>query len=225
MPPRPKIPGAVLFDLDGTLVDSAPSLTRALNQMARDRGAPEVAVANVRKWVSLGGENMLRGAFGEGLPNLEQELETLREILRGQEADPADLFPGTVEMLKSLKELGLYTAICTNKRENIAVPLANGLGIAPYLDAIVGGAPGRALKPNPSIVAMTLGRLPSVTNRAVFVGDSEVDAETAKITGLPFVFVTFGYPLGDPTAIQCDLRLEEFSCLPGALPALMADGD
>ncbi|GAA0542135.1 HAD family hydrolase [Rhizomicrobium palustre] len=189
--------------------------------MARERGVPEVAVTEVRKWVSLGGENMLRGTFGEDIANLEQELDTLREILRGQKADPSDLFPGVIDALKTLKENGLYTAICTNKRENIAVPLASGLGIAPHLDAIVGGAVGRLLKPDPSIVELTMSRLPVKPDRAAFVGDSEVDAETAAATGLPFILVNFGYPLGEIEDIPRGAMIEHFDELCPAICKLL----
>src|SRR5271163_2723616 len=115
---------AILFDLDGTLVDSAPPMTKGLNELAVRRGAPPVEVATVRKWVSLGGETMLRGALGDHVGDIAQTLEEFREILRGHTADPTDLFPGAVETLAALKQAGHCIGICTNKRENIAVPYA-----------------------------------------------------------------------------------------------------
>ena len=200
-------PRAVVFDMDGTLVDSAPSMTRALNEMAQRRGIDGVDVAAVRRWVSLGGEVMLRGALGETV-ELPADLDELRGILRAQTADPADLYHGAVSTLAILRDNGYRVGICTNKREDIAVPYAAGLGITEYLDAIVGGADGRSLKPDPELAHLTLARLGARACEAVFVGDSEIDADTAAAAGIPFVLVTFGYPHGDLCAIRADVRVD-----------------
>ena len=198
-------------------------MTRGLNEMTRRRGAPPVEVASVRRWVSLGGEAMLRGALGAQADPLG-DLDELRDILRGQTADPADLYPGVPAMLAALKQRGYRIAVCTNKREDIAVPYAAGLGIAAHLDAIVGGAPGRHLKPDPLLAHMALERVGACAHEAIFVGDSEIDAETALAAGLRFVLVTFGYPLGDIAAISADARLDGFDALPSLVDVMFADG-
>ncbi|WP_373121618.1 HAD family hydrolase [Mycobacterium marinum] len=214
---------AILFDLDGTLVDSAPAMMRGLNEMARRRGAPPVEVASVRRWVSLGGQAMLRGALGVQADPLG-DLDEFRDILRRQSADPADLYPGVPAMLAALKQDGYSIAICTNKREDIAVPYAAGLGIAANFDAIVGGAPGRELKPDPQLARMALERLRANAHEAILVGDSEIDADTAIAAGLRFVLVTFGYPHGDIDAIPADARIDGFDELPCLVSAVFSDG-
>jgi phosphoglycolate phosphatase len=225
MPPSPdrKSAGAIVFDLDGTLVDSAPAMTRGLNEMTRRRGSPPVEVAAVRRWVSLGGEAMLRVALGAKADPLG-DLDEFRDILGSQIADPADLYPGVPAMLVALKQKGYRVAVCTNKREDIAVKYAADLGIAAHLGAIVGGAPGRRLKPDPLMCQLALERLGIGAHEAIFVGDSEVDAETALAAGLPLVLVTFGYPHGDLAAIPADARIHRFDALPGLATAMFADG-
>lgn len=211
--PSHDVVGTIIFDFDGTLVDSAPAMTRALNEMASRRALPPIDVAHVRNWVSLGGDAMLRGALGHR-DDPQADLEELRGILRGQTADPADLYPGVAETLAVLKRQGYRMGICTNKREDIAITYAEGLGISEYFDAIVGGAPSRPLKPNPRMATMALDRLASTADDTVFVGDSEVDASTALAIGLRFVLVTFGYPSGDVSAIKADSQIDTFGELP-----------
>ena len=218
---NPDSAGAILFDLDGTLVDSAPAMTRGLNEMTRRRGAPPVDVASVRRWVSLGGEAMLRGALGFQADPLG-DLDEFRDILRGQTADPADLYPGVAAILAALKQQGYRIAVCTNKREDIAVPYVVGLGIDSHLDAIVGGASGRRLKPDPELCHLALERLGARARQAIFVGDSEIDAETALAAGLRFVLVTFGYPHGDIDSITAEARLDDFAALLSIADAMFA---
>ena len=150
------------------------------------------------------------------------DLDEFRDILRGQTADPADLYPGVTAMLAALKQQGYRIAVCTNKREDIAVPYVAGLGIGPHLDAIVGGAPGRRLKPDPELCHLALERLGAPAHQAIFVGDSEIDADTALAAGFPFVLVTFGYPHGDVAAIPADARLDGFNALPELVGAMFA---
>lgn len=211
---------AVIFDFDGTLVDSAPSMTRALNMTALGRGREPVEVASVKRWISLGGEAMLRGALGPAT-DVTADLEELRELLRGQTADPADLYPGVIETLARLKADGYLLGVCTNKREDIAIRYAKGVGIAEYLDTVVGGAPDRLLKPHPDLALMTMDQLGAGPGCAIFVGDSEIDSETAAAVGLPFVLVTFGYPHGDTAAINAQARIDSVGELPRLVESML----
>ncbi len=204
---------AILFDLDGTLVDSAPSLTRGLNTFIRRRGGTPVAEKDVRRWISLGGGEMIKGALGDKGGDPVTDLNEFRAILRSQKGDPADLYPGVVKALQNLHSDGHKIALCTNKREDIAYPLIADLGIAPLIDAVAGGANGHRLKPDRFLVDLALKRLIYGGKEIIFVGDSEVDAATAVNAGVPFVLVSFGYPVGRLEDMAYAARIDHFDAL------------
>jgi phosphoglycolate phosphatase len=214
-------PAAILFDLDGTLVDSAPALLRGLNEFALRRGGNPVAEKDVRRWISLGGSEMIKGALGPKVGDPQADLDEFRAILRAQKGDTSDLYPGVVAVLQALRRAGHKIALCTNKREDIAIPLIADIGISPLIDAVAGGANGHRLKPDRFLVDLALERLGYSGTDVVFVGDSEVDAETASGAGLPFVLVSFGYPVGDIDAIACAARIDDFSELPRRIDEIL----
>lgn len=220
--PDVSVSGAILFDLDGTLIDSAPSLTRGLNTFVQRRGGGAVSDVDVRRWISLGGEAMIRGALGDKAGPPETDITEFRSILREQKGDPSDLFPGVVETLRALRVRGYKIALCTNKREDIAIPLIHDLGIHDLVDAVAGGAPGHQLKPSRFLLDLALKELGYHGPHVVFVGDSEVDAETAARAGVPFILVSFGYPVGDINTIVCQKRIDHFSDLPDAIEKVLS---
>ena len=213
--------GAILFDLDGTLVDSAPAMTRALNEMTRRRGAPAVDIASVRRWVSLGGEAMLRGALGVTADPLS-DLEEFRHILRGQTADPADLYPGVPGMLAALKQEGYCIAVCTNKRESLSRRLLQELELEGYFSAIAGRDTFPVAKPDPGHLTGTIRLAGGEPSRAVMVGDSDVDVRTAKAASVPVVLVSFGYA-GPPVSVAPpEAVIDHFDELHGSLASLVS---
>lgn len=221
-PDASNVRGAILFDLDGTLIDSAPSLTRGLNVFVQRRGGAPVSDAEVRSWISLGGETMIRGALGDKAGNPETDIAEFRSILREQKGNPSDLFPGVAAALRALRQQGYKIALCTNKREDIANPLIRDLGIDHLIDGVAGGAPGHTLKPSRFLADLALERIGYQGGAIVFVGDSEVDAETAAVAGFPFILVSFGYPVGDINAIVCQKKIDRFSDLPDAVENVLA---
>jgi phosphoglycolate phosphatase len=214
---------AILFDLDGTLVDSAPSLSRGLNTFVARRGGTPPAEKNVRRWISLGGGEMIKGALGDKTADPVADLDEFRAILRAQRGSPTDLYPGVLPALADLRRQGHKIALCTNKREDIALPLIADLGIAALIDAIAGGAEGHRLKPDRFLVDLALQRLDFRGDDVIFVGDSEVDADTAAGAGIPFILVTFGYPVGDIDKIACASRIDAFSELPRQVGEILCD--
>ena len=189
---------AVVFDLDGTLVDTAPDLTRATNYVLGLRGRAPVSAAEVRAMVGLGARTLIRKGFAAtGQPAAEQDVEELFQVFLTYYAQniaiDSRLFPGSIEVLELCRERGLRLGICTNKPEALSRALVDSLGLSAYFGAIVGMDTIRIAKPDPRIYGETLRRLDVNGGRTVMIGNSETDVLTARAAGVPVIGVTFGY--------------------------------
>lgn len=189
---------AVVFDLDGTLVDTAPDLTRATNYVLAMRGRGPVSAADVRGMVGLGARHLIRRGFAAtGEPVAEKEVEELFSLFLDYYAQnvaiDSRLFPGSQRVLDLCRGSGLKLGICTNKPEALSRALIDTLGLAGYFEAIVGMDTIKVAKPDPRIYGETLRRLEVNGGRTVMVGDSETDVLTARAAGVPVIGVTFGY--------------------------------
>jgi phosphoglycolate phosphatase len=188
----------VVFDLDGTLVDTAPDLTRATNYVLACRGRRPVSASDVRSHVSLGARSLIRKGFAAtGESPSEEEVEELFKLFLSYYADhiaiDSRLFPGSKEVLDLCRGKGMKLAICTNKPEALSRMLVESLGLKGYFDAIVGMDTIKVAKPDPKIYGETLRRLDINGGRTVMIGDSETDVLTARAAGVPVIGVTFGY--------------------------------
>jgi phosphoglycolate phosphatase len=188
----------VIFDLDGTLVDTAPDLARATNYVLASRGREPVSAAEVRSMVGQGARCLIRRGFAAtgGSPS-EQEVEDLFQLFLSYYADhiaiDSRLFPGSREVLDLCLGKGMRLGICTNKPEALSRMLVESLGLGGYFDAIVGMDTIKVAKPDPRIYDETLRRLNINGGRTVMIGDSETDVLTARAAGVPVIGVTFGY--------------------------------
>lgn len=196
----------VLFDLDGTLVDTAPSIARAVNRVLVDRRLPEQPEAIVRGWIGGGMETLLRrsltalgidhadsGALGDFVAAFRVHY---RDCL-GEGATP---YPGIVELLDQLQRNEIVLAIATNKPREFAEPLMAGLGLdVRFRDMVCGDDLARS-KPDPLPVTTLLGRLGLVAGDSWFVGDSIADMRAAHAAGVPAVLMAYGYGSDDPEA-------------------------
>jgi phosphoglycolate phosphatase len=188
----------VIFDLDGTLVDTAPDLTRATNYVLASRGRQPVPAEDVRAMVGLGGRMLIRRGFAAtGEPLSELDVEELFELFLAYYADhiaiDSRLFPGSKEVLDLCRGKGMRLGICTNKPEALSRMLVESLGLKGYFDAIVGMDTIKVAKPDPRIYGETLRRLDINGGPTVMIGDSETDVLTARAAGVPVIGVTFGY--------------------------------
>jgi phosphoglycolate phosphatase len=203
-------PRAIAFDLDGTLVDTAAKATDVLNFMLQNRGQPETDKSRVSKLVSLGVETMVAKSLGSFAQALADDLAEFRRLYRLSPPSARDLYPHTRDMLEALTGRSTKIGVCTNKREDLARDVIKEVGLEPFVNALVGAREGLATKPDPAPVLEVMRQLGVSAAEAIYVGDSEVDAEAARAAGLPFCLVTFGYPTGNLDAIDCDMRIDDF---------------
>ncbi|MBI1393259.1 MAG: HAD-IA family hydrolase [Alphaproteobacteria bacterium] len=212
---------AVVFDLDGTLIDTAGDLAAAMNHALALDGLPPLATSRVRHMVGHGAKAMMaEGYRAHGRDAGDANLETrLADFLAYYEAHIDDLskpFDGALEAIDRLRRAGCRTAICTNKRERPARLLIERLGLSGIFDAIVGGDTAAGPKPDPSPVELAVKRAGGAT--CVFIGDSDTDILAAMAAGAPCLVAEFGY---GPLTLR-DRAFATFSNF-GAVPDLVAD--
>ncbi len=188
----------ILFDLDGTLVDSAPDLAATLNHILVSAGRSPIDGHRIDSIIGDGALAMLERGFAmTGAPLAEAERCPMRQsFLEHYEhhcTDHSSLYPGCVDMLTTVKQQGFECAICTNKLHYLAERVVTGLGLDRWIDVVVGAQDGRARKPDPEILITALASLGRDTADAVMVGDSSNDIEAACALGLPAIAVTYGY--------------------------------
>ena len=193
----------VLFDLDGTLVDSAPDLAGATNEMLVARGLPEVPFERLRPMVGAGARGMMGVAFGVSpkemtVPALRDEFfdRDERRLLRATRP-----FDGVAAMLQALSDDGLSWGIVTNKSERFALPLARGLGWSERAAAVVGGDTTPHSKPHPEPLLEAARRAGVAPGECVYVGDDARDVLAGRAAGMPTIAVRWGY-LGDGEPIE-----------------------
>ena len=195
----------VVFDLDGTLVDTAPDLVATLNVIFAREGLPPVAYDAARNMVGGGARVMIeRGLRAEGRELPKDEVDRLvREFIDHYAAHIADHsrpFPGLDAALDVLAARGCRFAVCTNKLEWLSVRLLDALGLSARFVAICGADTFGMQKPNPELLRRTIARAGGEIDGAVMVGDSISDIATARAAGTPVIAVDYGYtetPVGE----------------------------
>ena len=201
----------VIFDLDGTLVDSVAISVEILNEMLADRGSDRMLLATeAGPHLSLGGAPMVAALLGEECGCPDTEILEFRRRYADRPTPASSLFDGVRDGLTALRALGLRLAICSNKPQNLCEKVLTDLGLHSLFDAIVGGAVGRRPKPEPDLMHMTLAKIGATPESCVFVGDSELDYAVAVACGVPFKLVNYGYA-GAHEAFHGVSRFDHFS--------------
>jgi phosphoglycolate phosphatase len=219
-----KFPFAVVvFDLDGTLLDTAPDLSRAINHMLLRLGRPELEEERITRMIGRGMrvlvERALMATRGATKPLVEEALPMFLEHYEAQIADRTRPYPGAAEALKQLIAQDTRIAICTNKPERLTRKLLALLGWEKYFASVIGGDTTAARKPDPLPLLAAIERAGG--GRAVLIGDSINDTETARAAGLPCVAVTFGYRDCPAEALGATRLLDRYDQL---LPTLLEIG-
>jgi 2-phosphoglycolate phosphatase len=200
----PQVIEAVLFDLDGTLADTAPDMALTVNRMRTNRGLAEVPPETVRPFVSSGARGMIGAAFG--VKPEHAEFAAMREEFLTLYADNlcvhSTLFPGMAELLDQIEADGMPWGVVTNKFERFARPLLEGLGLTHRSAVIIGGDTCARAKPFPDSLLHAAGMMGVAPMRVLYVGDDLRDVQAARAAGMPVVAAGYGY-LGDgPPAIE-----------------------
>ena len=215
---------ALIFDLDGTLADTAPDLLAATNAVLAARGRTAIDPASLRHMVGFGARSLIEQAFtATAAPAAETELPALVDIFvnhyRAHIADHTRLFPQVAETLEALKGDGARLAILTNKPQELTDLLVPRLGIAGLFDAVWGAGRMSYTKPDPRIfhdVVAACGGGP-----AIMIGDSITDLNTGRAAGAKVILMSYGYTPVAASELGADIVLDDFSALGDAMTALL----
>jgi len=186
---------AALFDLDGTLADTAPDLVAAVNKMRRDRGLELVPVERLRPFASAGARGLIGGAFGIG-PEDRAFASMREEFLANYETDlciETTLFPGIADLLDALDARGVRWGIVTNKVGRLTMPLVAQLGLAARAGCVVSGDTTPHSKPHPAPLLHAAETLALPPAQIVYVGDDLRDVQAGFAAGMATVAAAYGY--------------------------------
>lgn len=220
------LPPIAVFDLDGTLAETAGDLIGTLNVILRREGLEALTLEEGRDMIGAGAKALIqRGFTVAGEPLSTERLEALFGDFIAHYGDHlcdhSHLFPGVTEALDALSARGFRLAVCTNKYEGQAVRLLEILGVADRFAAICGRETFPYFKPDPRHITLTVERAGGDPARAVMVGDSRADIDAAKAAGIPVIAVPFGYTDQPVTELGPDRVIAHFDELGAAVAALV----
>jgi phosphoglycolate phosphatase len=217
----------IVFDLDGTLIDTAPDLIDTLNVVFTREGLPPVAYETARNLIGGGARAMIaNGIAAEGRvlepSKLEQMFDDFIAHYSAHVADRSRPFPGLLDALDALATGGHRFAVCTNKLERLSVLLLEKLELADRFEAICGQDTFGIQKPDPEILRRTIAAAGGAPRRAIMIGDSLTDIRTARAASIPVIAVDFGYSERPVSEYKPDRIISNFAQLPAAIAAIFS---
>lgn len=219
--------GAVIvFDLDGTLVDTAPDLVGALNTVLREQGLPALPLAQARVMVGRGARALIEQGFAAAGAPLDPAraaalVEQFIAAYLARIADESRPFDGVLAALDQLAAAGATLAVCTNKRTDLSLALLDALNMTDRFAAVIGADRAPAPKPDASHLLTAIAAAGGRPARAIMVGDSASDIGAARAARVPSVLVSFGYTEIPPADLGADLMIDRFDELAGAAARLL----
>jgi phosphoglycolate phosphatase len=216
----------LLFDLDGTLVDTAPDLCAALNAVLAADGRPSVPESSVKVLIGGGAAAMVRRALertGGAVPpeRFERMWRHFLDLYEARCADRSTVWPGAVEALERAAAAGARLGLCTNKIARLTACVLAGLGLAKYFPVVVAGDTLAVQKPHPAPLLEAVRRLGGDPRRSIMIGDSEADIAAASAAGLKSICVTFGYSPKPCAELGASRLIADYGELPGAVASLL----
>ncbi len=215
----------VIFDLDGTLIDSIPDMCHEISLFLKDHGRRELTTAEAMSTIGNGAAMMLKGAFAlTGAPIEESEMPELLACWLTQYSHAqmalTKTYPDVVETLQKLRRNGCKLAICTNKPAGPTKVILDKLDLRKYFDVVLDADALPVRKPAPEPLWEAVKQMGGANDDAVMVGDGETDAQAARAAGFPVILLTYGYAHVPFEEIKPDVLIDHFSDLPAALEQL-----
>ncbi len=216
----------LVFDLDGTLVDTAPDLVASTNHVMDHLGLPRVDEETLRPFVGYGARHMIERAVGPAADRMtpaqhEALLARYLDYYGSHIAVGSRPFEGLLPLLDKFQAAGVKLAVCTNKMEGMSRLLLDALDMSRYFTAVAGRDTLRSAKPHPDALLGTIKLAGGDKARAIMIGDSGVDVATAKAAGVPVIGVSFGYTETPVREFSPDVVIDHFSELEPAIARLM----
>jgi len=204
----------IVFDLDGTLINSAPDLCYALNKTLKEIHIPEVPLKEVKGYLGDGALELIKRGIAKTNSIEKFNTKDLRirflEIYNECLLDKTTFYPHVIDSIKTLKKNNFSIAICTNKPEKLARTIINGLGANKFFDTITGGDTYKFRKPDPRHLINTILKTGNSLNTAIMIGDSKNDIECAKKANIKSIVVSFGYSRIPVEKLQANLILNNY---------------
>ncbi len=211
---------ALIFDLDGTLIDSKQDLIHSVNAMLLALGREELAAETISGYIGHGAPKLVARALGDESTEEEQQraLQFFLSYYEQHKMDTTCAYPGVAETLEKLAHVPM--AVLTNKPMRISVRILDSIGLSRYFRSIYGGNSFETKKPDPLGARTILRELGAEPDETLLVGDSEVDVQTARNAGMLAAAVNYGFGVHDRSAYPADIYLERFA----DLMTLLGDG-
>ena len=198
----------VMFDLDGTLIDSREDLANGINRMLKDFGRASLPLEVISSYIGNGEKVLVERCLGVEQTDVEEEVACYKKHYAEHLVEKTYLYPGVFEGVKRMHDAGCTLAVVTNKLEVATKKVLDILGIAPYFSYILGGGGAFPLKPNPDGLLYLLGESSVPKSEAVMVGDNYTDLEAGRRAGVETVLVTYGF--GDPKTEMATYTMSDF---------------